>query len=534
MHGKLGKDCLLLMDSLGRTDIGFFKDFFRDYKNRMEAAPAFKAGIDAEGINYPGKDEVIKKYLDYKNSGMTQSSQSARELVETYIPYRDRVAEDLRSRGFPDIQSGLEKFEADTGVRDYSEPTDRKVQSYNYSQPIHELLSHQRPYELGMAPDYRDFYAGTDRKGNPVNIKSNSITPINEELATDLDHNRYRGLVGKKPSKLEAITRGVFPDIMKMNLEESNVLDEDSLLLLPTRMDLQYPGGLSKAAYDNNYNSVEIYPSTEQVDADVPRISELLIDKYVKPMNRRFAGLLTTQFPGVKTNVRGLNDIDSLLALIETYEGKPTNRSQHFYGTLLPGVTPETITRMAGDIRRTPSSLLPGFADLIPSAEAVRLGYEKDPAAMGKQMAKDFAAGIPLSAALTPILANPAVAPFAPGIGAGLLGVAGGEAVNEVVKQETGKSLIQRFQETMGAAGGDTTIIGKARRPVPDKKFVPDNRPYETPQITQMSPADASRMEVERKAKQNENEFQRRLRSAKEARQLDPYDFGVTELLFGR
>jgi hypothetical protein len=40
-----------------------------------------------------------------------------------------------------------------------------------------------------------------------------------------------------------------------------------------------------------------------------------------------------------------------------------------------------------------------------------------------------------------------------------------------------------------------------------------------------MSPADVSRMEAQRKAKQNENE---------EARQLDPFDFGVTELLFGR
>jgi hypothetical protein len=220
--------------------------------------------------------------------------------------------------------------------------------------------------------------------------------------------------------------------------------------------------------------------------------------------------------------------------LVETYEGKPTNRSQYFYGTLLPGVTPETVTRLAGDIRRTPSSLLPGAADLIPSAEAVRLGYEKGPAAMGQQMANDFAAGIPLSAALVPVLSNPTVAPFAPGIGAGLLGVAGAETLNEVVKQETGKPLIQRIQETMGAAGGDTRIVGRARRPVPYKTSTPGNRPYETPQITQMSPADVSRMEAQRKAKQNENEFQRRVRLAQEARQLDPFDFGVTELLFGR
>jgi hypothetical protein len=510
----------------GKSDVGFFGDFFRDYKNRMEAVAPFEAGIEAEGLDFPGRDEIRQKYQDYRQSGGSSLSQAARDLVEAYIPYRDRVAKELSQRGFPDIQSGLEDFERKTGVVDYSEPG--SVPTYDYEQPLHELLSHQRPYELGMAPDYRDFYAGTDPEGNPVNIKSNTITPINEDLATDLDVQRSRGLRGKELSpKLDSITKGGFTDLLMSELNNRNVLDEDSLRLLPTRMELQYPTRTSATG-------TEVFPSTEQVDADVARSAELLKDKYAKPMNQRLAGLLATQFPGIKTNVSGLNDIEDLLSLVEQYEGKPTNRSQYFYGTLLPGVTPETITRMAGDIRRTPSSLLPGVADLIPSAKAVRLGYEKDPAAMGKQMARDFAAGIPLSAAITPILANPYIAPFAPGIGAGLLGVAGSEAVNEVVKQETGKSLLQRFQETMGAAGGDTTTIGKARRPVPDKKFVPDNRPYETPQITQMSPADVSRMEVERKAKQNENEFQRRVRLAKEARQLDPFDFGITEMLFGR
>lgn len=526
LHSKLGKDCLLLMDSLGSSDKGFFNNFFRDYKNRMEAVPAFEAGIDAEGINYPGRDEVLKKYLDYTNSGRNQSSQSARELVETYIPYRDRVAKELRQKGFPDIQSGLDDFEQKTGVTDYSTGGgDGSVGTYEYEQPLHELLSHKRPYDLGMAPDYRDFYAGTDPKGNPVIVKSNYVTPLNEQLAVGLDSARERLLGGNKDMSmlLNPITGDKdFNEVMEESLEEPRILDDASRELMPKRIELQYPVRFNEEA--KNY---------------LRGANELLKEKYMKPADQRLAGLLATQFPGVstvseKTGGGTFGNVEGLLELVEQYEGKPTDRSQYFYGTLLPGVTPETITRMAGDIRRTPSSLLPGVADLIPSAEAVRLGYEKDPAAMGKQMAKDFAAGIPLSAALTPILANPAVAPFAPGIGAGLLGVAGGEAVNEVVKQETGKSLIQRFQETMGAAGGDTTIIGKARRPVPDKKFVPDNRPYETPQITQMSPADVSRMEVERKAKQNENEFQRRVRLAKEARQSDPFDFGITEMLFGR
>jgi len=94
----------------------------------------------------------------------------------------------------------------------------------------------------------------------------------------------------------------------------------------------------------------------------------------------------------------------------------PYSSQPRFYSTLVPGVTPDNLANLAKDIRRTPSSLAPGVADLIPSAEAVRAGYEQGPEAMGKQMAQDFVAGLPVSAALTPVLANPAVAPLAPGV----------------------------------------------------------------------------------------------------------------------
>jgi hypothetical protein len=148
---------------------------------------------------------------------------------------------------------------------------------------------------------------------------------------------------------------------------------------------------------------------------------------------------------------------------------------------------------------------------------------------MGEQMAKDFVAGLPVAATLAPILSAPAVAPFAPGIGLGLLGVAGGETINEIVKQQTNKSLLQRAQETAGAAGGDTTVIGRPRQPIRQSPST-----YVTPEITQMSPEAVRQMNAQRDAQKNENELQRRIRLAGEARQRDPYDFGITELLFGR
>ena len=143
----------------------------------------------------------------------------------------------------------------------------------------------------------------------------------------------------------------------------------------------------------------------------------------------------------------------------------PYSSQPRFYSTVVPGVTPESVGKVVGDIKRTPASLLPGVADLIPSAEAVRRGYQEGPEAMGKQMAQDFVAGLPVSAVAAPILSNPALAPLAPGIGAGLVGSAAVEAVNEAVKQQTGKSLLTRFQEAMGQLGGDTTLFGTPRQP---------------------------------------------------------------------
>jgi len=506
----------------GKDDSGFFGDFFRDYLNRMKEVAPFEAGIESGGIDFPGRDEIRQKYQEYRQSGTSSLGQQARDLVEAYIPYRDRVARELSQRGFPDIQSGLEDFERKTGVIDYS---DGRVSTYEYAQPLHELYSHQRPYDLGMAPDYRDFYAGTDPEGNPVVVKSNTITPINEDLATDLDVSRSRGLRNRDlTNQTSSLTSGGFTDLLMGELNKREVLDDPSRRLLPTRMELQYPTRTQATGS-------EVFPPTEKAKADAGRAFELLKDKYVNPANQRLAGLLATQFPGISTKVRGLNDVEQFLALVEQYEGKPTDRSKYFYGTFLPGVTPETVNRVAGNIRRTPSSLLPGAADLIPSAEAVRRGYQEGPMQMGQQMAVDFASGLPVSAALVPVLSNPAVAPLAPGIGAGLLTTAGAETLNEVVKQQTGKDLLTRLQETAGVVGNDTSLIGTPRQRGDQNVTARQQlqrdlaRVENPPQITQGRPA---------AAKPEENFLERRLRLAREARAADPGDFGITELLFGR
>ena len=203
---------------------------------------------------------------------------------------------------------------------------------------------------------------------------------------------------------------------------------------------------------------------------------------------------------------------------LETYK-------RSYYSTFVPGVTPETINRIAGDIKRTPW-LLPGVADLIPSAEAVRRGYQEGPEAMGQQMAEDFVAGLPVAAAAAPILSSAPLAPLAPGIGLGLVGLAGAEALNTAVDEATGKPLIQRVQEVAGKAAPG--VMGKPERPnryeIPER-FRRDLERIQNP--PQVKPAT-------RVAPKPQNELQRRIQMAGQRFNPRRGEFGLTELLFGR
>jgi hypothetical protein len=105
-----------------------------------------------------------------------------------------------------------------------------------------------------------------------------------------------------------------------------------------------------------------------------------------------------------------------------------------------------------GAIRRTPAALLPGAADLIPSPEAIQTGYREGAGPMVRQMAGEFMQGLPVSAAAASALANPIGAVVAPGIGAGMVGVAGARALNEVVRQQTGEGIVPKLRQALGTA----------------------------------------------------------------------------------
>jgi hypothetical protein len=169
-------------------------------------------------------------------------------------------------------------------------------------------------------------------------------------------------------------------------------------------------------------------------------------------------------------------------------------------------------------IRRTPSALLPGAADLIPSPEAVQTGFREGPLPMVRQMGREFAQGIPVSLGAAGVLAAPAVAPFAPGIGAGMVATAATRAANEAVRQQTGEGIVPKLRQAFGTA------------PRSGVASPPRVGPAVTPQIRPLN--QAQRNEAQRR--QNRNEVQKRIDLARERFNPMRGEFGLTELFLGR
>jgi len=171
------------------------------------------------------------------------------------------------------------------------------------------------------------------------------------------------------------------------------------------------------------------------------------------------------------------------------------------------------------NLRRTPSALLPGAADLIPSPEAIRTGYAQGPVEMGKQMAQEFAQSLPTAAGAAMLLSTPALAPLAPGIGAGMVGTAGAKALNEVVQQETGEGIVPKVRQFLGTAPRTGVSAPQAQG---EKPLAAEIRP-----LTQ-----AQREKMNQQATQSE--MQRRMELAKQRFNPRKGEFGLSELIFGR
>jgi hypothetical protein len=203
---------------------------------------------------------------------------------------------------------------------------------------------------------------------------------------------------------------------------------------------------------------------------------------------------------------------------IEVGRGRLPLTTKAYYSTDPVTAATRGLAELGRGIRRTPAALAPGAADLIPSPEAIQTGYREGALPMVRQMGTEFVQSLPAAAASAAVLATPVAAPLAPGIGAGMVGVAGTRALNEVVRQQTGEGVVPKLRQVIGTAPR-TGVASPQRR-----------GPAVTPQIRPLN--QAQRAEMQRR--QNRNELQKRMDLARERFNPLRGEFGVTELLFGR
>jgi hypothetical protein len=203
----------------------------------------------------------------------------------------------------------------------------------------------------------------------------------------------------------------------------------------------------------------------------------------------------------------------------EVGQGRLPLTTKSYYSIPPEVIAAKGLQELGRGIRQTPSALLPGAADLIPSPEAIQTGYREGPVAMGRQMAQEYAQSLPSAVAAAGVLATPAAAPLAPGIGVGMVGTAAARAVNEVVRQQTGEGIVPKLRQALGTA--PRSGVASPQRTTP--------RPL-TASIQALTPA----QRVEMSRRQNRNELQRRVDLAKERFNPARLEFGLSELFRGR
>ena len=198
-----------------------------------------------------------------------------------------------------------------------------------------------------------------------------------------------------------------------------------------------------------------------------------------------------------------------------------------------------------------------GAIDLIPSREAVRDFYKGDAKEGALRMAGDFVQGIPIAigtglattvlpAGLTAVALPPAATT------AGMF--AGGEALDEAIRQQTGEGVFDKISHTVNKIGGpgfgrptsEAAYRGSERVDVRQQRIMEegqkalesfnqgtwrtDSKPVPTPEIRQIT-SDQMAASI---SPPGENEAQRRLRLAGQRLNPSRGEFGLTELLFGK
>jgi len=545
-----------------------------DYITRLRAAEPVNT---LENSPIQGADQRnVAEMADILSRLKEDAEKEGARTQLTSKPLREEL--DLLFRNRQDYLQSLDpaelKYFGDR-LQDWSKESGLSIQDLNnqdFGGIQHETISHYFPWQKGFSLDIQP------KTIEGYQIAANPASPLNELLATEVD----QALLFGKPVNLRNAIFSRSGEESLSNFYRSlgqyaAAMSEQGIPQFSSK-DLEGPRGEELLARYDQFNQAaqasnpfavretpgaplktpyKLPPQLADVGLQLDEASKLLNWKFIDPLRQRYENLGKAQAPFEISrdfipswNTRSKSLLSGLggrnfretrnLPVEETNYNRMLNLGQNLslylhnvsgrtskYGggaNMLFGVDPLGAT-LAGssevlkNIKRVPSSLLPGAADLIPSPEAIRTGYAQGPAAMGTQMAQEFVQNLPTAAGYATLLSMPAVAPLAPGIGAGLVGTAGARALNEVVRQETGEGIVPKVRQFLGTAPR-TGVTAQPR--VGERPLTATVKPLTTAQRTEI------------KRQENRNELQRRMDLLKERFNPRRGEFGLSEILFGR
>lgn len=536
---------------------------YRDIPSYSESLTADYENLKPYG-DFDKKEAFLENHLDYLDS----VRQKVQRTDPGYLKLQEIISKEYQNYPGGAFSVGIDPS---SELRLFSDLVPGSINTFRggLMAPSHEIYGHLRPYLLGIQAS-RDPVTVHGLRGS---YKPSIISPTNEAVAHSFNDSLIRYL-GRSPEGLDSeyfdrLRTTRFPHNtleVKRNGSVENrspVMDieaaansftnlnrtSNDIYTIPgdrlstyvnspspefTQKNPHFASIVNNLRRSNYLNTLNFTDPLNIPEAARSSISRNLFSKYISPSLTNFREGLRISTPGWERHTdfpsassKSLNSLDESGNLVATKlsDLAEFNPDKGYSSTDLMIFSSDPVSAAAKGlqelgqgIKRTPSALLPGAADLIPSPEAIRTGYQKGPVEMGKQMGTEFIQSLPAAAASAAVLATPAAAPLAPGIGAGMVGVAGTRALNEVVRQQTGEGIVPKLRQTIGTAPR-TGVASPQRR-----------GPAVTPQIRPLN--QAQRTEMQRR--QNRNELQKRMDLVRERFNPAKGEFGVSELLFGR
>jgi len=471
---------------------------------------------------------------DYDKSVSAALNNDKRQELSDLFLERQKYLKDLGGEEIQTFANRLNNWERETGL------SFNGINVKDFGGAQHETISHHLPWLTGFSPDVQD------KNIEQVKIEASPASPLNEAFASTVDDVlRYDTKID-----LKKVFTGDKERLKDFYIAQGNYAKTKAVLNDPkTFLDASILSNPFREVGSLNPESITS-PFDAELALRLNTANKILDQKFTQPLKQRYENLGKVQAPFEISRdfIPSWSADESLLSgsggeewrklrnlsVEETNYNRLLNLAESLkrYSTLKNGGLGELffhsdpvtaavkgIPETARAIKRTPATLLPGAADLIPSPEAIRTGYAKGPIEMGKQMASEFVQSLPAAAASAGILSTPIAAPFAPGIGAGLVGAAAARAANEVVRQETGEGIVPKVRQFIGTA----LRTGVAAKPTSaNQPLTAEIRPLSSKEKTNMI------------NRENRNEVQRRIDLAGERFNPRRGEFGLSELLFGR